>query len=92
MDENDFENKFIGNSVIGFIIAALTLGGIFIFFKYIFFTPFFSVKYIGDITVFKIFILFILLILIGGFFASFFSKSKDKKKKKYNKKRNKRKK
>ena len=32
MDENDFENKFIGNSVIGFIIAALTLGGIFIFF------------------------------------------------------------
>ena len=94
MDEEDYQNKleeeqdkFIGGSIIGFIIAALVIGVIISFFKYIFFTSFYSVKYIGDITLFKI----IILLFIVGVIFSIIAESKDKKKQKYNKKKKKKK-
>tara|TARA_B100002019_G_scaffold284618_1_gene292517 strand:+ start:211 stop:477 length:267 start_codon:yes stop_codon:yes gene_type:complete len=67
MNENSNENWlktiFWSNQIFGFIITAIVMGLMWLFFSsifsFIFLTPLANLKYIGDITVLKIFIFFV---------------------------------
>ena len=70
LNEGGLKALFYGNQIVGFIITGLTVGLIFLFFKsifsFIFLTTLFKIKYIGNITIFKIFLLFVACAFIYG--------------------------
>lgn len=71
MNEREFKTRFWVESIIGFIVTALSFGLMWIFFKsvfsFIFLTPFFSLKYLGEIHLLKIILIFFgFIILIGA--------------------------
>ena len=69
-NEGVLKALFYGNQIVGFIITGLTVGLIFLFFKsifsFIFLTTLFKIKYIGNITIFKIFLLLVVCAFIYG--------------------------
>ena len=86
-DERKWRQQFWINSIVGFIIAGLTMGLMWIFFtsvlSFLFLTPFFTIKYLGDIHLLKIlFIIFGFAIVIGAFQDGFKKIKKPKKRKK----------
>ena len=70
----------IGSIVGGSFIAALYFGFMIKIFSFLFLTPLFTMKYIGDITVLKIFLVLIVCLVLFGLFGSLFKDSKKIKK------------
>ena len=71
MNERNFKTKLWVGSIIGFIVACLGIGLMLFFFisvfSFIFLTPFFSLKYLGEIHLLKIILIFFgFIILIGA--------------------------
>ena len=70
LSEGGLKALFFGNQIVGFIVTVLTVGLIFVFFKsifsFVFLTTLFKVKYIGNITVLKILLLFTACAIIYG--------------------------
>ena len=70
LSEGGLKALFFGNQIVGFIVTVLTVGLIFVFFKsifsFVFLTTLFKVKYIGNITVLKILLLFMVCAIIYG--------------------------
>ena len=70
LSEGGLKALFFGNQIVGFILTVLTVGLIFVFFKsifsFVFLTTLFKVKYIGNITVLKILLLFMACAIIYG--------------------------
>jgi len=91
MNEDQLKISVIIGSIVGFIIAALYLGFMIkiikIIFSFLFSTPLFTMKYIGDMTIFKIFIVLIVCLVIFGFVSSLFEKPKKIKKSKKKRKK-----
>tara|TARA_B100000795_G_scaffold46220_1_gene30357 strand:- start:215 stop:490 length:276 start_codon:yes stop_codon:yes gene_type:complete len=84
MNEDQLKISVIIGSIVGFIIAALSLGFMIkiikIIFSFLFSTPLFTMKYIGDMTIFKIFLVLVVCFVIFGFISSLFEKPKKIKK------------
>lgn len=83
MNERDFKTNLWVRSIIGFIVTGLWIGLMWIFFKsvfsFIFLTPFFTLKYLGEIHLLKIILIFFgFIILIGalGILKDFLIKDK----------------
>jgi K+-sensing histidine kinase KdpD len=70
----------IGSIVGGSFIAALYFGFMIKIFSFLFLTPLFTMKYIGGITVLKIFLVLIVCLVLFGLFGSLFKDSKKIKK------------
>ena len=70
----------IGSIVGGSFIAALYFGFMIKIFSFLFLTPLFTMKYIGDITVLKIFLVLIICLVLFGLFGFLFKDSKKIKK------------
>ena len=67
MNEKDFKSWFYFSSFVGFIFGGKCLGVLGLL---IFFSPIITIKYLGELNIFKIFILIIVFgALIGWFFA-----------------------
>jgi len=70
LSEGGLKALFFGNQIVGFIVTVLTVGLIFAFFSsifsFVFLTTLFKVKYIGNITVLKILLLFTACAIIYG--------------------------
>ena len=83
MNEREFKTKLWVGSIIGFIVGGIWISLMWIFFKsvfsFIFLTPFFSLKYLGEIHLLKIILIFFgFIILIGalGILKDFLIKDK----------------
>ena len=83
-EEENFRQKIWINSIVGFIIAGLSLGLMWIFFtsvlSFLFLTPFFSIKYLGDIHLLKIILIIFGFFVVKGVFQDGLKKTKNKKK------------
>ena len=86
LSDSGLKALFFGNQIFGCIITLITVGLLFIFFKsifsFIFLTPLFNVKYLGDITVLKLFLLLIACSVIYGIFSDSKKEPKKRKRKK----------
>ena len=70
MNEKDFKSWFYFSSFVGFIFGGICLGVLGLLIKLIFFSPIITIRYLGELNIFKIFILIIVFgALIGWFFA-----------------------
>ena len=70
MNEKDFKSWFYFSSFVYFIFSGICLGVLGLVIKLIFFSPIITIKYLGELNIFKIFILIIVFgALIGWFFA-----------------------
>ena len=70
MREKDFKNWFYLSSIVGFIFSGICLGVLGLLIKFIFFSPIITIKYLGELNVFKIFIIIIVFAaLIGTLFS-----------------------
>ena len=68
MNERDFKTNLWVRSIIGFIVTGLWIGLMWIFFKsvfsFIFLTPFFTLKYLGEIHLLKIILIFFGFVIV----------------------------
>ena len=85
MNERDFKTNLWVRSIIGFIVTGLWIGLMWIFFKsvfsFIFLTPFFSLKYLGEIHLLKIILIFFGFVIVIGAFSGGLASFKKKYKK-----------
>jgi hypothetical protein len=85
-DERKWRQQFWINSIVGFIITGLTIGLIWIFFtsvlSFLFLTPFFTIKYLGDIHLLKILLIIFGFAIVIGIFQDSLKKIKKQKKRK----------
>ena len=85
MNERDFKTNLWVRSIIGFIVTGLWIGLMWIFFKsvfsFIFLTPFFTLKYLGEIHLLKIILIFFGFVIVIGAFSGGLASFKKKYKK-----------
>ena len=83
MNENDFTNTIWIRSIIGFIIAFLSVGLMWIFFKsvfsFFFLTPIFSIKYLGHMHLLKIILIIFAIFVVINIFQDALKANKKKK-------------
>ena len=70
MNERDFKTNLWVRSIIGFIVGGIWIGLMMIFFisvfSFIFLTPFFTLKYLGEIHLLKIILIFFGFVIVIG--------------------------